>query len=237
MSNVWDLIVAGNFEEACHAADREAGESLSILPLRNKVFALLCLWRHQDAVDICEEIIRRQQGDTDSDFIFLGVSLWLLRQLKKAITTWESASQTVYTDAAGGIEVPLLLFYAGVRCEDPLLREQADRQLRKLGKRKAAGNWPGPIAHFVLNELSEQQLLEKTSKQPLVRAKQRCQAAFFRGVVRLLNDDQGGFLACMQESVTQGPTSLMQQEYYLANGELQSAAWPGPNEMEPPLGR
>jgi hypothetical protein len=226
MTSVWDLIESGDFEGACRLADSEASQTTSVLPLRNKVFALLALGRHEEVVRLCEEIIRRQEGKTDSDFIYLGVAFWLLGQRAKAVATWKSAVNTTYTDAAGGVEVHLLLFYAGVRSADELLRKQAERSLRKLVKRPAAGNWPGPIAHFLLGNLGEDQLNEKMSAQPLVRAKQICQAMFYIGVVRFSEGDGAAFLNCMKTSVSQGPICRMNQEFYLARWELDCGSDP-----------
>ena len=40
MSTVWELVVSGQYEEACRIADQEFNETSSLPPLRNKVCGL-----------------------------------------------------------------------------------------------------------------------------------------------------------------------------------------------------
>jgi len=72
---VWALIEAGQYEQACHLADREAAASPSLLPLRNKVLALLNLRRFDEAEALSKLIIERRGGETESDFTMLGIAL------------------------------------------------------------------------------------------------------------------------------------------------------------------
>jgi hypothetical protein len=226
MGNAWDLIKTGEFEQACVAADAEHQHSSSLLPLRNKVLALLNLDQHAQAVALSDDIIERNNSDTDSDFIFLGVAHWLQGQNEQAIAAWRRATRTDYTDAAGGVEAPLLLFYAGVRNGMPALRQEAEGILQELLPTTAISNWPGPIAQYVSGQFTESGLREKVSSQPVSNAKQSCQAAFYVGVMHLRDDNVPAFQQRMHEAAAQGPFSLIKQEYYLARGEIQNMIKP-----------
>lgn len=219
MSKVWELIKAGSFENACIRADAEWQESKSVLSLRNKVFALLNLGRLEEAGELCRDIIRCRHGDTDTDFIFLGVSQWLLGHFDSAVATWRDGAATKFTDAAGGVEVPLLLFFASVKTSQDSLRIQSLDELRKLCKSSASANWPGPIAGYVLGDLSEEKLESSMSQHPLLRAKQACQSAFYIGVRRLLEQDEAGFRQAMVACTNHGPVTMQKQEYYLGKAE------------------
>jgi hypothetical protein len=227
MVSVWELIKSGEYDRACRAADEEFRSTSSVFPLRNKVFALLLLNRFADAAELCREIIRSQQGDTDSDFIFLGTSLWLLGDRNQAISAWQSSSETRFTDAAGGVEVALLLLYAAIRVGDSSLRHDAENQLVERCTQPEIGNWPGPIANFVLGRLAEAELLSAiNANHPILKAKQLCQAEFYLGLQRLAAGDSAGFLERMGQAKSQGAVSPVKQEFYLADGELRSASHP-----------
>jgi hypothetical protein len=219
MSNVWDLVKSGRYDDACVAADKESSETSSALPLRNKVFALLNLGRYVEATQVCRQIISRTSGESDSDFIFLGVSCWLLEEYDEAVSTWQSAANTKYTDAAGGVEIPLLLLFASAKLQNEELKTQSLKELQTLCK-KSTTSWPGPVANYVLGKLTEDDVRSKMSAQPVLRAKQACQAAFYFGVMRSMQQDTNGYRKCMQESCEQGAVSLMKQEYYLARAEI-----------------
>ena len=109
MVSAWDLIKEHRFEDARVAADAEYARSGSLLPLRNKVLALLCLREYDKAAALSTAIIDRD-SQTDSDYIFLGVSQWLRGQHDAAVASWHAALRTKYADAAGGVEAPLFLY-------------------------------------------------------------------------------------------------------------------------------
>jgi len=220
MANAWDLIKAGKFDQACAAADQEHDQAGSILPLRNKVLALLNLAEYEQAATLSNFVVQGNGGDTDRDYIFLGVAHWLQGQADEAINAWRQATRTDYTDAAGGVEAHLLLSYAGVRNVLPALRRESILALEVLSRAPVAKNWPGPIASHVSGRINEADLRESISLQPVLHAKQTCQAAFHAGVMNLLHHDDFAFQERMREAAAQGPFSLTKQEYYLALREV-----------------
>ncbi len=224
MSNVWELVKNGDYEQACLVADEEFKQTSSVLPLRNKVFALLRLKQFADAAALCDRIIAKQHGDTDSDFAFLGTSHWLDGRPDQAIAAWRAATNTTYTDAAGGVEIGLLLLYASLRRSDESLRQEAESQLSRLSKQPEIKNWPGSIAPFVLHKCGESDLLSTLSAQPVLRAKQLCQADFYIGLRRLAEGDKRGWIEQLVQSTSHGAICLMKQEFYLADGELRERA-------------
>jgi tetratricopeptide (TPR) repeat protein len=218
-SDTWSLIKEGKYEDALGQADREAAETGSLLPYRNKVLALLNLGWHSQAVRQCEEVISLSAGDTDSDYIFLGVAHWLAGEADAAIAAWEGARQAKYTDAAGGIEAPLLLWFAGVRERRDELKKRAATAIRRIGSSPRAKNWPGPLAAVVSRGSSLSELIPQMSSQPLVQPRQVCQASFFLGVARLEAGDEAAARELMRQAASQQPTALLRPEHYLAGHE------------------
>jgi hypothetical protein len=215
---VWDMVKNGDYEGACRAADEEFARTASPLPLRNKVFALLCLRRYQEAVSLAQFVRDEQQGEVQTDFLFIGVGCWLQGRQAEAVRAWLGATSAKYTDAAGGVTEFLLTHYAAVRAGDEPLRKKMERRLQ--AKTKRSGEWPSALAEFVVGKLTEKELLSRMSDNPILRTRQLCQAEFHIGVMRLARGDEGGFLESMGRSCSQGPSSLLELEHYLAFAEV-----------------
>ena len=220
---VWDLIQQERFDEACIRADDEFQEGGSLLVLRNKIFALLQLGRLDEAIALSERIIGLNKGNTDSDFIFLGVARWLQKQHGSAVAAWKAGLHTTYTDAAGGLEIPLLLLFAAIRTQDASLKNETVKLIEKLGKSKKMTNWPGPLGRYMIGRISEEELVASISNQPIVRAKQECQADFYFAVNRLTMGDWVGYRAKLKACISHGAASYVKQELYLARAEFGSS--------------
>lgn len=221
MVSTWDLIKSGNFEEACKIADGEASTT-GELALRNKVFALLHLKRTREAITLCEELIKRVNGASDSDFIKLGVAHWLTNNRDQAVESWQRGLDTKYTDAAGGIRVPLLLYYASVRISDEKLRKDSAKRLGKLSKGKSTCNWPGPLGSFLLDVCTESSLFATVTKNPVLRERQLCQAHFYVGVKCSGADETDRYRENMRLACSRDPVSYLEAEYYLSKAEYES---------------
>src|SRR5580698_7696231 len=112
--NVWDLIKLGRFEEACQAADPEFAKNGRIGPLRNKIFALLHLSEYDECICLSRKIISLDKHSADHDSIFLGVAYWLQSRHDFAVEAWRMGLDAQYTDAAGGVGIPLILRFASI---------------------------------------------------------------------------------------------------------------------------
>ena len=212
MSKVWELVKLGKFNEAILAADTEIARSESVLPLRNKIIALLNLERYQDAVILCDRIIERESGESETDFINLGVSYWLQKIPNDAIAAWSRGKKAKYTDAAGGVKIPLLLFYAAIRMGDKKLQMESIKQLKSILGEASAVNWPGPIAEFMLDTTSAAIFLSKISQQPILRERQICQADFYIAVKHLEQGNNDGLKKFMQMACSHESVSLVQRQ-------------------------
>ncbi len=232
MSKVWELVKSGEYNHAVQVADEEFDQTSSILALRNKVFALLQLRRYDAAASLCNEIIKLRRGEADADFIFLGVSYWLNGRYEQAVASWCAAFDTKYTDAAGGVGLWLLLFFAAIKLSNSSLRQESEAGLSALCKDSAVGNWPGPIGRHVLGQITETDLLSLISNQPILKSKQLCQAEFYIGVLAMANNDDQGYVAYMSKSISHGPACLVKPEYYLAGAELRQCC-PVQKQCEP----
>ena len=184
------------------------------------MLALLNLARLEESVELSKRIIEATHGDTDVDYIFLGVTYWMMGKRSDAVTVWMDGEEAKYTDLAGGVEIPLLEYYAAMRLRDSTLEERSTVALRGKYSR---GPWPFPLVGYILGEVDANGVLGAVSSIPALKAKQICQASFYFGVRKLRESDRAAAKHHFVESVGQGPVTLTKQEYYLAKYELTSA--------------
>jgi lipoprotein NlpI len=220
MPSVWDLIQLGKFDEACTLADSEFKQNGDVFPLRNKIFALLQLNKFDESIRLSEQIIESTDGNADRDFIFLGVAHWCKDQRDLAVQAWKSGLHTQYTDAAGGVEVALLLLFASAITQDEKLEKEALSLVKKASKSKRMINWPGPLADYMLGKISEEALRSRVDAQPILHEKQTCQADFYVAISRFLSSDKKAFQDRLTACAKVSPHCYTKPELYLAKAEL-----------------
>jgi lipoprotein NlpI len=214
----WDLIELKKFKEACIKADEEYKSTNSVFHLRNKAIALLNLMKYDEVFNIASEIIKITNGKNDSDYIMAGIACWLQGKQKEAVDIWRDGLKTQYTDAAGGIEIPALMYYASVVSGDTNLEKEAISLLKKKYKSKAVANFPGSIAGYLLGKLSEPDLLNSYSSLPNLKTRILCKSYFYIAASYLKLNDKNSYYKNL-EKCTANQTYL-EKEYFLAIAEL-----------------
>lgn len=220
--DVWQLIQMGQFEKAMEVADKEFEQSNNIFPLRNKVYALLHLKKYDEVILLTNTLIEMRNGETDSDFIFCGIGLWLLNKKEEAINKWQKALNSKYTDAAGGIELMTILYFASLRMENDHLKTHTLKRIKKLIASKKAINWPGPIGAYILGNISNDKLLSSVTTVPVLKERQLSQAYFALAIQELQERNIKNYIERLKDSVSFGPAAYLEQFFYLAKGELES---------------
>lgn len=217
--DVWELIQHGLFEEASSKADLEFAKTKDIFVLRNKMYALFQLSKYNECFDLGKKIVETTNGQTDSDFIFWGIAAWLMHNKQNAIEIWSNGEKSKYTDAAGGIEIQILLYFASVRTRDKALKSKTEDRLRKLLKSPQSANWPGSLGHFILGRISSEELYSAIDTGQL-KERQSCQADFAVAVKHAEFDDDEAYRSTLTKAISHGANSYLEQFYYLAKGEL-----------------
>jgi hypothetical protein len=219
--DVWTLVQNGYFNEACTKADFEYNLSGDIFSLRNKVYALFHLKEYEECVILTQNLITASSGQTDVDFIFCGIANWLLDKKEEAIMLWVNAEQSLYKDAAGGIDIQVFLYFASVKINDNGLKKNSVNKIKKLLKSRRSVNWPGPLGHFLTGEMDENNLLNSVSSIPILRERHLCQVHFAIAIKRLEVNDMEGYANSLRKCISYGPASYVEQVFYLAKGELE----------------
>lgn len=190
--------------------------------MRNKIYALFNLGKYEEVIQLTKQLMEMQNGESEIDFKVSGIAHCILGKKKEAIEIWQSAQKSKYTDAAGGVELQILLYFSSLKISDEVLKSYSKKAIKKLLKSKRATNWPGPLGHYVLGNLTNEEILSYTSDLAILRERQLCQAYFVRGVKELEKDNLTRYEENLQSSISFGPPTYLEPLFYLAKGELEN---------------
>jgi len=214
----WSLIKQKKFEEACKKADEDYEESNDEHHLRNKTAALFNLKRYQEVLELSTELIRITEGRSDGDYISAGIANWLLNKPNDAVEIWKAGLNTKYTDAAGGVEIPSLMYYASVKLKDYNIEKEAVKLLKRRVRSKVSINFPGSIAGYILGKINEEELLNSYMSFPNLRTRILCKSYFYIAVSYLKKGDKEAFYKNLQRCIEN--ETYLEDEYFLAIEEL-----------------
>jgi hypothetical protein len=120
------------------------------------------------------------------------------------------------------MELPLLLYYASIRKEGLVQKEEIAELLHKQLQHPWASCWPGPLGAFVIDELTEDQVRAKAIfKHEIVTRQQTFQVEFYVGVKALAAGDSKAFKSQMKRCNSIAGCEE-ENEYYLARYEVRS---------------
>ncbi|GEP43495.1 hypothetical protein [Brevifollis gellanilyticus] len=123
--------------------------------LRNKLFALMILDEHHDALIVAERLVFGFGGTSSMEYLLLGMLKWFLNEDPDApYADWLRGNQAQYQDLAGGMDVWLVWhLHAKVFGPDQRMKEST-RELRRIGKSGKGKVFPGVLANVVLGNFS-----------------------------------------------------------------------------------
>ena len=250
-SSPWQAFELGRYDDAIQLYSQEYTQSQNLRLLAGRAYVYLAANRPGLALTDMEEVVTRtyKRFASNSDYAFLGICHWYLAQPDSAIAQWRAGLSAPYVDAAGGILLPILLFYAGVRLGEGQLEKEAQRLLRahwrkfvrRIKRRQDAAlimprnfadpelwNWPGPIVPFLLGQEDSTWLLHQARKTDAetLALRHECQAHFAIAVNALQNGNRDLFVASM-ESCARNPKGLLEEEHYIARWEMREG-FPNP---------
>jgi len=220
--DIWGLIQDKNYQSAIELADEEFKNTKRISSLRNKITALALLNKYDEIIATEEIIVNQTKGSTDSDFIFWGIALWAQGKRLDAISKWKEGENCTYTDAGGGIELNIILYFALLKVHD---EKSAARYLKKVekieAKSKGAKYWPFPLGAFLLNHITFDELKKMTSDNPILNQRQLCQAYFAKSIKELEKLDLKNCQQTMEFAVAEYQDhGILEQMYFVMKADL-----------------
>jgi hypothetical protein len=215
----WDLLQAGDLQAALELLKQEHRRNPCTGTLVNLGIAHLCLKDPGMARTFFEQAVAEPLPDTGTHAL-LGVASWILEDRQEAIRIWSKGLDCDYRDEAGGMELPLLLFYAGVREPTLFSIAQAQTLISDALKSRSAKNWPGPLGQFVLGRIDEKRARKAAEfDEPVVTAAQLNQVEFYVGVMAYMRGDQERFIEYVRRCA-RGRESELNSEWHLAQHEV-----------------
>jgi tetratricopeptide (TPR) repeat protein len=171
----------------------------------------------------------------------IACSYWCLDQWPAAMKLMRGLVEGIldgsieFGDLAGGVQQGLLLHYMGVTAKDKEAVAFSASYLQRLSKKSSIDYWPGPLARYMLAEISFEEVLAALAKRlkvsdPLEAAltdilarRWVCVALFHDGLRHRVAGQEELCMGRMRECV--GFTnSYLEPEWYLARYEVERAA-------------
>jgi hypothetical protein len=171
----------------------------------------------------------------DSLFSMAGVAKWCLNRPLAAVEEWSFGLRCPYTDGAGGVELPLTLYFASVVRPAVYSQSEAKQLLTKKANRGWIRNWPGPLAKYVAGQIDEKTLRVKCDNEPCGESTFcHWESDFHLAVVKRAQGNRGGFKKAMRQVAAVSATNyqtdqdlflskLWSPEFYLARFESRSS--------------
>ncbi|AMR30741.1 hypothetical protein A0256_04545 [Mucilaginibacter sp. PAMC 26640] len=219
----WLIIQNNEFEKAIKLIDLDFEKNRNPFVLQNKIFALFHLNKYEDAIILSEKLIGFQKAESENAFKSSGIANWILGNTAKAMEVWQQSQNCLYKDASGGVEIQLFLYFSGIKTGQDSLKAEAVKTVKKLLKSKRATNWPGPLGHYLINDITDIELFSYVSAIPIFKERQLCQAHFVSAIKILETGNKDEYYKKLMDCISYGPNSYLEQMYYLAKGELETS--------------
>jgi tetratricopeptide (TPR) repeat protein len=227
----WGHVESGDYQQAVLSFTSRLRRDKSTANYCNRGIAYLGLSEYDEAIADFRAADGAHPSSSDGCLQFVGMAQWRAGRESAAASTWHDLviafeqGKIHYTDAAGGVESPSLLWFAGVRLGQPRLLRVSRRMLRTLthARNGRIENWPGPVARFLLGRIGEARLRSLVTDTPILRERELCQAEFYIGVRRLQRGDRDGARDAFRAAARMTNAKL-ENEYYLAVNESKRPA-------------
>jgi hypothetical protein len=171
----------------------------------------------------------------------LSCSYWCLDQWPTAMKLMRTLVEGIldgsieFGDMAGGVQQGLLLHYMGVTARDREAVEFSLSYLRRLSRKSSIKYWPGPLARYMLNDISFEEALSAICEQakvgnPIEAAagnilvRRWISVALFHDGIRHRIEGQEELCMDRMQECFALENPLVEPEWYLARYEVQRAA-------------
>ncbi len=223
--DMWEEFMRKPSIESVSLFENEYKQSGDIPTLRNLNLVLMDIGNWQHAKSNFEKIIEKSERTNDGDLIEIGMVNWFMGNELTAIDFWKQACDAEYTDAAGAIDGPLILWYAGQRLGDQKLVNKSLKRLKKFWKvkdyRLLAKEWPGTtaIAGFLLDKVPEYVFLNDWKWSPgSLEYRRLCRANFWVGM-KIMNQSEEKAIQHFKTAFSENKIAILEYEYFLSKWE------------------
>lgn len=226
LPTVWDFMEKGQYELAYIRMTEEMLRNPEYEHRNNGNLAhcLLLLGRPEEALVYFQKMINLQPTSV-SGYIGAGIAFWWMDRINDAVEVWKQALPAIYTDAAGGVEVPAFLTFAAIMMSDRTLEKYSRSLLEKKWKTKRVAVWPGPIAGYLLGKINADVLMSYSMiGNSILKERRLTQIHFW---IALNNYHYGNNKEYQKHLKQSSLGNIIEPEYYLAKWEI--------NKMREPI--
>jgi len=145
---------------------RQAVRSDAHYPSNYRSLGAAYMWSgdYQSALTHFEEQIRaklHRNPPSDAVYGMAGAAAWCLGEEKAALKYWRQGTSPGYAEAGANSRTSLLLYAASVLEPDTLPIEVPEKLLREKASHWRVKNWPGPVAQYVIDAATEEEVETK----------------------------------------------------------------------------
>jgi tetratricopeptide (TPR) repeat protein len=209
------LMLQGKFQEAL-SAFRSDMVSPSAFDNGNLALILLNTNEPREAIPLLEEAAS-DNSDAAGSWAILGTAYWVIGEVEKAEQAWQRGSDCKYVDL-GGIQIPSLLYYFGVKTSQPKVASRWQKMLQKAAA-SSTDSFSSALARYILGESDSRAILKAAKyKNADTQTRQECRVFFWTGLRKSLDApaEPAEFRKCVALT---GP-AILEIERYLALYEL-----------------
>jgi tetratricopeptide (TPR) repeat protein len=158
----WDLLRRGFFEQGLTLMQESLNEDPNPSALVTLGLGYLWAGKYEETRKLFQDWMDKYQITSEIYFAMIGAAQWCLDDYVPASESWKLGLHAQRIDMAGGIESPLFLWIASVLRPNDKLRREAVKILEKKVKSDKVRHWPGPLAQFILGQIDERTLYERS---------------------------------------------------------------------------
>ncbi len=223
-NRVWQATWQGDYHNALRIYDSELvplNEPKVIGDMTNLGILYVLMSRFDKALEVFREA-RSLPSPPAIPVPFIGAILWMQGKHEDACADWayeikrRRSGEMTHSDEAGGVEVPVLLWWASAHTGLEEWRKLAEQELKRRwrAKRCQTSRWPGPLVPYLLgqttdNAPSDDMLLNHVSAYsadyPRINFRYQCLAHFYLGTAYLAKGDTAEYQAHLKEVLAAKP--------------------------------
>jgi tetratricopeptide (TPR) repeat protein len=194
VQRAWELLQAEKEKTALKLLKEAAKMDPTLPTLSGAGTAFLWAGAYHDAKALFDEMVN-SSPEVEAGYEWSGVASWLLADPTEAVRVWKNGLSARYRDAAGGVDIPLLLYFASVRRPDVANVAEIKHLLAERLKSSWARNWPAPLGKFVLGKITEAKLRQEAldPDDDFAQREQTARVSFYVGVVALERGDKNAY--------------------------------------------
>ncbi len=218
----WEFALNGRYEEALMSFDTLLIERRSYVAISTRGLMRLMTNDLDGALEDLQEA-RNLPCPPKVPVPLIGVIYWMQGSYELACEDWmyeisrRRSKEVTHCDAAGGVQVPLLLWWGSIHEGLRHWRKPAEEEMKnRMRTKQGQNNWPGMVVPFLFHKMSREKLLaHASSSYPLVQLKQQGQAQFYIAAQYLENNFEQHYLEQLS-SVASEQQLITHAEYHLA---------------------